>query len=97
MRDLTRRRSCVKMFNMKKATIRQVQHRFSEVMKWVEDGEEVVILRRDRVVARIVPPGRASEVPKWPDFTGRARRIWDKRVRGKPLSRIISEDRNERL
>lgn len=77
--------------------MRQVQHRLSEVMKWVEDGEEVVILRRNRVVARIVPPGPASGVPKWPDFTGRARRIWGKRVRGKPLARIISEDREERL
>jgi antitoxin (DNA-binding transcriptional repressor) of toxin-antitoxin stability system len=81
---------------MKKATIRQVQHHLSEVMKWVEDGEEVLILRRDRVVARIVPPGRASEVPTWPDFTRRARRIWGRRLRGKPLSRIISEDREAR-
>lgn len=85
------------MSNMKKATIRQVQHRLSEVMKWVEDGEEVVILRRNRAVARIVPVGPTSELPEWPDFTGRARRIWGKRVRGKPLSRILVEDRDERL
>ena len=85
------------MSNVKRATIRQVQHHLSEVMKWVEDGEEVVILRRHRVVAKIVPPGRTSETPEWPDFTGRARRIWGKRVRGKPLSRIIAEDREERL
>lgn len=83
--------------NMKRATIRQVQHRLSEVMKWVEDGEEVVILRRNRVVARIVPPGRASGPPEWPDFTGRARRIWGTRVRGKRLSRIIAEGREKRL
>lgn len=85
------------MSNMKRATIRQVQHHLSDVMKWVEDGEEVIILRRDRVVARIIPPGRTSGAPVWPDFTGRARRIWGKRPRGKPLSRIIVEDREERL
>ncbi|MGH9320942.1 MAG: type II toxin-antitoxin system Phd/YefM family antitoxin [Vicinamibacteria bacterium] len=82
---------------MKKATIRQVQHRLSEVMKWVEDGEEVIVLRRDRVVAKIVPPDHTSDKPEWPDFGGRARRIWGKRVRGKPLSRIITENREERL
>jgi antitoxin (DNA-binding transcriptional repressor) of toxin-antitoxin stability system len=82
---------------MKRASIRQVQHHLSQVIKWVEDGEEVVILRRNRVVARLVPPGRNSEPPEWPDFTGRARRIWGKRARGKPLSRIILEDREERL
>jgi prevent-host-death family protein len=81
---------------MKKATVRKVQHHLSEVMKWVEDGEEVVILRRNRVVARIVPPGRSSRAPAWPDFTGRARRIWGKRVRGKQISTIITEGREER-
>lgn len=93
---LARCRSCVKISNMRKATFRQVQHRPSEVMKWVKGGEEVVIRRRNRIVARIVPPGRATEAPRWPDFVGRARRIWGKRVRGKSLSRIISEDREER-
>lgn len=84
------------MSNMKKATIRKVQHNLSEVMRWVEDGEEVVILRRNRVVARIVPPGPSSRTPEWPDFAGRARRIWGKRVRGKQLSTIIVEDREDR-
>jgi antitoxin (DNA-binding transcriptional repressor) of toxin-antitoxin stability system len=29
------------MPDMKKATIREVQHNFSRVLKWVADGEEV--------------------------------------------------------
>lgn len=90
-------RTCVIMYNMKRATIRQVQHHLSDVLKWVEDGEEVVIVRRDRVVGKIVPPDHSSGKRDWPDFAGRARRIWGRRIRGKQVSRIIIEDRKERL
>ena len=40
---------------MKTATTREVQHHFSRVLDWVEDGEEVVITRRGKQVARVVP------------------------------------------
>ena len=33
----------------------------------------------------------------FPDFTARARNIWGKAVKGKPVSRLIIDDRNDRL
>ena len=44
------------MLHMKTATVRQVQHNLSEVLSWVEQGEEVRVLRRKQVVARLLPP-----------------------------------------
>ncbi len=82
---------------MRKTTIREVQHNLSQVLRWVEDGEEVEVTRRDRVVAKIVPAGHVSKTPRWPDFAKRAEAIWGKRPRGKPASEILIEDRKERM
>jgi prevent-host-death family protein len=43
------------MANMKNATISQAKDRFSEYLQLVERGETVLILRRDKPIARIVP------------------------------------------
>jgi antitoxin (DNA-binding transcriptional repressor) of toxin-antitoxin stability system len=82
------------MFNMKSASVREVQHQFAKVLSWVARGEEVKVYRRKQLVARLVPPGPvASESP---DFVGRARRVWGKRPRGKSLSQLVSEARGKR-
>ena len=85
------------MSNMKKATIREVQHNLARVLQWVEEGEEIQVTRRDRIVARIVPPSHVSRKPSWPDFAKRAEAVWGKRPRGKPASKMVIEDRDERL
>ena len=38
------------MLDMKTASIRDVQHRLSKVLAWVEKGEEVQITRRNKPV-----------------------------------------------
>jgi antitoxin (DNA-binding transcriptional repressor) of toxin-antitoxin stability system len=85
------------MSNMKKASVREVQHNLAKVLQWVADGEEVQIVRRDEVVGRIVPPDRPSRAREWPNFVERAERIWGRKPKGKPVSRIISDDRKERV
>jgi prevent-host-death family protein len=85
------------MLDMKTATVRQVQHHLSEVLQSVEDGEEVLITKRGRVIAKIVPTRDKPRVPVWPDFVQRSTRIWGKRVRGKSLSAIILEQRKDRV
>ncbi|MDA2928932.1 type II toxin-antitoxin system prevent-host-death family antitoxin [Acidobacteria bacterium AH-259-O06] len=84
------------MFDMKTATVRQVQHHLSEVLRWIEEGEEVLVTKRNRVVAKIVPARDKTQTVKWPDFVTRSSRIWGKGVRGKSVSRIIIEEREER-
>ena len=85
------------MSNMKRATVREVQHNLAKVLQWVADGEEVQIVRRDEVVGRIIPPNRTSRTREWPDFAGRAKRIWGRKPGGKPASRIIIDERKERI
>lgn len=79
---------------MKTTTVREVQHHLSEVLAWVERGEEVRVVRRRKVVARLLPPEPQS-VPA-PDFLRRARTVWGEKPRGKPLSEIVAEARGER-
>jgi len=82
---------------MKTTTVREVQHNLSKILRWIEDGEEVVITRRSRIVANLVPSMRESAKPEWPDFAGRMRSIWGGQApAGKPASQIIIDERNER-
>jgi prevent-host-death family protein len=46
---------------MKRATISQAKDRLSEYLQLVERGETVLILRRDKPIARIVPVTSAEE------------------------------------
>ncbi|MBI4454816.1 MAG: type II toxin-antitoxin system prevent-host-death family antitoxin [Acidobacteria bacterium] len=82
---------------MKAATVRQIQHHLSDVLKKVEDGEEVLITKRGRAIAKIVPARNQREPINWPDFIGRSRQIWPNRVKGKSISSIIIEERKDRV
>jgi len=64
---------------MKKATVRDLRNRFSIVSRWIEEGEEVRITKRGRVLARIIPeaPGKPRR-GKLPDFARRVRLILGK-------------------
>jgi len=85
---------CVKMSNMRTATIRDVQHNLREVLSWVEQGEEVHVLRRRKIVARLLPP--EPQAAESPDFLGRARDVWGDEPRGEPLSQLVTRARGER-
>lgn len=81
------------MWNMKTATIRQVHHNFSAVLSWVNEGEEVTVLNRNRPVARICPPRAQTPVKfKMPDFAARAKAIFGN---SKPMPNIILEEREQ--
>jgi prevent-host-death family protein len=84
------------MSNMKTTTVRDVQHNLSKILRWVEDGEVVVVTRHNRAVANIVPSARQVRPAAWPDFAKRLRAIWGDPPPGKAASRIIIDERNER-
>lgn len=88
--------TCVIMsYIMRTATLREMQHNLSEVLSWVERGEEVQVLRRNKVVARLLPPG-PPERSQWPDFVARARAIWGDAPVGSALSALANESRGGR-
>lgn len=80
---------------MKRVTVGEVQHNFGRILRDVDAGEEVQIVRRKQVVARIVPDCDSPD-PNYPPFVSRAKEIFGE-VKGKPLSEVIQQDRDERL
>ncbi|MFW6181580.1 MAG: type II toxin-antitoxin system Phd/YefM family antitoxin [Spirochaetota bacterium] len=79
---------------MIKTSIRHLQHHLSDVMRSVEHGEEVLITRRNRVVAKLVPVEMQDEKVDWPDFLTRAKSIVQ-HPEGEPASSIVMGDREE--
>ena len=74
---------------MKSVSLRQMQHHLSDVMRHVDQGQEVLVTRRRRTIARLVPVQPAAAKAKWPDFTLRAARI-----KGPSLSATILAERD---
>jgi prevent-host-death family protein len=88
---------CVIMSNMKSASVREIQHHFRKVLAWVENGEEVLVTRRNKTIARLVPStSTALSVVPLPDFAARSHAIWGKRPKGRSLSAEIIADRDDR-
>ena len=69
---------------MKTATVRQVRHDFGTVLNWVQEGEQVEVSKRGKIVALITPP------PPPPRCGGRKRRDLAARLKLRDGNRVIS-------
>lgn len=74
---------------MKSVTLRHMQHHLSDVMRHVVQGQEVLVTRRRRTIARLVPMQPAASKCAWPDFAHRTTRI-----KGRSLSATILAERD---
>ncbi len=64
----------VKMCDMKRASVRDLRYSFKEVEAQLAEGEEIEIVKRNKVIAKLVPI--APPAPRQlPDFLGRMRKI----------------------
>lgn len=66
---------------MKTATIRDAQHHLSKLMEDVERGEEIILTRRGKQVARIVPM-EVDRKPVFPDFTNLRKALGTDKIAG---------------
>jgi antitoxin (DNA-binding transcriptional repressor) of toxin-antitoxin stability system len=66
---------------MRTATVADLRNHFPKVVAWLDQGEDVEILRRGKPVACLVPPrlARPATVVKI-DFAKRNKEIWGDRV-----------------
>lgn len=80
---------CVILLNMKTVSLRQMQHHLSDALRQVDQGQELLVTRRGRAIARLAPVQPAQGRANWPDFAGRAIR-----VKGEPLSAAILDERD---
>jgi antitoxin (DNA-binding transcriptional repressor) of toxin-antitoxin stability system len=66
------------MYHMRKASVRDLRYRFSEVERLLYQGEEIEITKRNQVIARLLP-SRSTSV-RCPDFLARLRSIYGDRT-----------------
>ena len=75
---------------MKSVSVRDARARMAALLNRVAAGEEIVILRRGKEVARLVPPGRRRG--HLPDLTAFRASL---HVKGEPISETIIAGRRE--
>jgi antitoxin (DNA-binding transcriptional repressor) of toxin-antitoxin stability system len=78
---------------MKKATVRDLRYHFSKLEDLLRDGEEIQISRRNRVIARLLPP-ESPKPSEWPDFPARPKKIFGNKKLKVTGTEIIAADRD---
>jgi prevent-host-death family protein len=77
---------------MKSTTVRELRNNYSRVLKWVENGEEVEVTRRGKVVAKVVPPIPASAVEvDWSKSAALNRKPWSRSLTVDQSAAILAE------
>ncbi len=77
---------------MKKASVRDLRYRFSEVERLLQQGEEIEITKRKRVIARLLPARSAAS--RRPDFLARLRTIYGERSLEISGAQLLAEERD---
>jgi len=82
---------------MKTATVRTLRNHYSQLMAWIEAGEEIAISRSGRVIARLVPV--AAQQPRRVDWTTSAALRMDKRalprLSAKSAAAVLADSRGD--
>ena len=85
---------------MQTATIRDVQHHLSAVLKKVEEeGEVFEVLRRHKPIARIVPLDSVDAEPSadWSSHAAEISRVFhDRIVEGRSVEQLVLDSRGDR-
>ena len=76
---------------METATVGEIQKNFAEVLRKIKSGEEIIVTKRGKPVAKITALGAKRDID-WPNFFEESIEI-----KGKPLSEIVSEGREDRF
>lgn len=75
---------------MRRASVGDLRFRFGKIERLLRRGEEILITRRGEVVARLVP----EEALKYPDFLGRLKAIYSKKMLKVSGAELIRRDRD---
>ena len=76
---------------MKTATVGEIQKNFAMILRSIKAGEDITITKRGKPVAKLTGLGPRDEI-EWPDFYNEAIDL-----KGKPVSEIIIEEREDRF
>ncbi len=78
---------------MKKANVRDLRYRFSEIEASLRQGEEVEIRKRKRIIGRLVPV--RPKAAAYPDFSARTREIFGDKILPISGADLVSFGRGE--
>jgi antitoxin (DNA-binding transcriptional repressor) of toxin-antitoxin stability system len=81
------------MYHMKNASVRDLRYAFKKIERLLQQGEEIQITKRRRVIARLVPES-AQSAAEVPDFVGRLRTIYGDKVLAVTGAELVSQDRS---
>jgi prevent-host-death family protein len=76
--------------DMIEITVKNAREKLSALLDRVEKGEEIVITRRNKKIARLIPNIKKKNI--FPDLTEFRSQI---RAKGKPMSEVVIDLRNE--
>jgi len=80
------------MYHMKRASVRDLRYSFKDVEAQLAEGEEIEIVKRNKVIAKLVPVSPESR-PEMPDFLGRMKKIWGDKVFDPTNAELLAEER----
>jgi antitoxin (DNA-binding transcriptional repressor) of toxin-antitoxin stability system len=80
-----------KMHHMKTATVRDLRYHFSDIEARLNKGEEVLVRKRKKLIARLLPIEPTREV--YPDFASLRTKIFGRKKSRKTGTEIVSEAR----
>jgi len=83
------------MDHMRKASVRDLRYHFPEIESLLQDGQEIQITKRKRVIARLVPERPRKKAPPMPDFLGRLKEIYGNKVLKVTGAEMIRAERDE--
>jgi len=78
---------------MKKATVSQLRCEFNKIERLLQRGEEILITKRGRLIARLVPENERPPA-KLPNFRARMRAIYGDKVFAVSGAELVSKDRD---
>ena len=73
--------------------MRDLRYAFPKVEAELDEGEEIEIVKRGKVVAKLVPAKRAEQPLPVPDFLARLQETWGSRVLEPNNADLLSEGR----
>ncbi len=80
------------MYHMKRASVRDLRYSFKEVEAQLAGGEEIEIVKRNKVIAKLVPVPQEPR-PEMPDFLGRMKKIWGDQIFEPSNAELLAEER----
>ncbi len=81
---------------MNQVSIRELQQNLRRVMQKVERGKALIVTKRRRPIAQLLPLRERQPATPWPDLEARTRSVFGDRLVDLAGSQVVRDARGER-